>query len=545
MAEHIRIRRALISVSDKSGLVEFARELAAMGVEIISTGGTAAALAKAGISVLPIESVTGFPEMMDGRVKTLHPKVHGGLLGVRNNPEHVAAMTAHSIVPIDLVCVNLYPFEATVAKPGIAEHDAIENIDIGGPSMLRSAAKNFESVTVVTDGAQYARVIAEMRANAGATTMALRRECAQAVFARTAEYDGAIARWMSTAGFAHAPAAGAAADAAQIFPRQAHIRLELADELRYGENPHQRGAVYADRSFTGPSVVGAQLLHGKPLSYNNLLDAAAALELVQDLHAQRPACTACAVIKHTNPCGAAIADSVLAAFEHAWSGDPMAAFGGIVAFSSTVDVATAEAMATGERFLEVVIAPGYEPKALETLQARWKNARLLATSHASPTIDRALTWRSIPGGMLVQERDVHRIDAAQFTHAAGPVPSAATLADAALMFAVAKHLKSNAVCIGANGTLFGAGAGQMDRVASCRNAVEKAKAKLAAMAAGTVAVAASDAFFPFADGPTLLADAGVRCVVHPGGSKRDQDTFDLCNARGITCLLTGSRHFRH
>lgn len=545
MSEHIRIRRALISVSDKSGLVEFARELAAMGVEIISTGGTAAALAKAGIAVLPIESVTGFPEMMDGRVKTLHPKVHGGLLGVRNNPEHVAAMNAHSIVPIDLVCVNLYPFEATVAKPGIAEHDAIENIDIGGPSMLRSAAKNFESVTVVTDGAQYPRVIAEMRANAGATTMALRRECAQAVFARTAEYDGAIARWMSTAGFAHAAAADADADAAQIFPRQANIRLELADELRYGENPHQRGAVYADRSFTGPSVVGAQLLHGKPLSYNNLLDAAAALELVQDLHAQRPACTACAVIKHTNPCGAAIADSVLAAFEHAWSGDPMAAFGGIVAFSSTVDVATAEAMATGERFLEVVIAPGYEPKALETLQARWKNARLLATSHASPTIDRALTWRSIPGGMLVQERDVHRIDAAQFTHAAGPVPSTATLADAALMFAVAKHLKSNAVCIGANGTLFGAGAGQMDRVASCRNAVEKAKAKLAAMAAGTVAVAASDAFFPFADGPALLADAGVRCIVHPGGSKRDQDTFDLCNARGITCLLTGSRHFRH
>ena len=424
VAEHIRIRRALISVSDKSGLVEFARELAAMGVEIISTGGTAAALAKAGISVLPIESVTGFPEMMDGRVKTLHPKVHGGLLGVRNNPEHMAALTAHGIVPIDLVCVNLYPFETTVDKPGIAEHEAIENIDIGGPSMLRSAAKNFESVTVVTDGGQYPRVIAEMRANAGATTMALRRACAQAVFARTAEYDGAIARWMSTAGFAHAEAADAAADAdaAPIFPRQANIRLELTDELRYGENPHQRGAVYADRSFTGPSVVGAQLLHGKLLSYNNLLDAAAALELVQDLHAQRPNCTACAVIKHTNPCGAAIADSVLAAFEHAWSGDPMAAFGGIVAFSSTVDVATAEAMAAGERFLEVVIAPGYEPKALETLQARWKNARLLATSHASPTIDRALTWRSIPGGMLVQERDVHRIDAAQFTHAAGPVP---------------------------------------------------------------------------------------------------------------------------
>lgn len=567
VAEHARIRRALISVSDKSGLVEFARDLAAMGVEIISTGGTAAALAKAGISVLPIESVTGFPEMMDGRVKTLHPKVHGGLLGVRGNPEHMAAMANHGILPIDLVCVNLYPFEATIAKPGIAEHDAIENIDIGGPSMLRSAAKNFESVTVVTDAAQYSRVIAEMRANNGATTLMLRRACAQAVFARTAEYDKAIARWMDSVGFAqsggaadatagaHTAAGATASGAPYLFPREANIQLELVDELRYGENPHQRGAVYADRTFAGPSVVGAKLMHGKPLSYNNLLDAAAALELVQDLHAQRPASIACAVIKHTNPCGAAIADSVLSAFEHAWSGDPMAAFGGIVAFSRTVDAVTAEAMAAGERFLEVVIAPGYEAKALETLQARWKNARLLATGDFAVTQRAAhtnsagggstLAWRSIPGGMLVQERDVLPIDAAGFTHAAGPVPSAAMLADAALMFAVAKHLKSNAVCIGAGGTLFGAGAGQMDRVASCRNAVEKARTKLAASPAGSVVVAASDAFFPFADGPTLLADAGVRCVVHPGGSKRDQDTFDLCNARGITCLLTGSRHFRH
>ena len=551
----MRIRRALISVSDKSGVVDFARDLAAMGVEIISTGGTAAALSSAGLQVLPIESVTGFPEMMDGRVKTLHPKVHGGLLGVRNNPEHMAAMASHGILPIDLVCVNLYPFEATVARPGIAEHDAIENIDIGGPSMLRSAAKNFESVTVVTDGAQYPRVIAEMRANDGATTLALRRECAQAVFARTAEYDGAIAHWMASVGFSSAVEVGASAgDQAAMFPREATLRLELVDELRYGENPHQRGAVYADRGFAGPSVVGAKRMHGKPLSYNNLLDAAAALELVQDLHAQRPTATACAVIKHTNPCGAAIADSVLQAFENAWSGDPMAAFGGIVAFSSTVDVATAETMAAGERFLEVVIAPHYEPKALETLQARWKNARLLATgdfaadfSAASVARDDlgALAWRSIPGGMLAQERDVHPINAAQFTHVAGPVPSAATLADAALMFAVAKHLKSNAVCIGASGMLLGAGAGQMDRVASCRNAVEKARIKLAAIPTGTVAVAASDAFFPFADGPTLLADAGVGCLVHPGGSKRDQDTYDLCNERGITCLLTGSRHFRH
>ena len=534
-----RIRRALVSVSDKSGVVEFARGLASLGVEIVSTGGTAAALAAAGVPVVPIEDVTGFPEMMDGRVKTLHPRVHGGLLGVRSNAEHLAAMEAHGIRPIDLVCVNLYPFEATVAKPGIGEHEAIENIDIGGPSMLRSAAKNFESVTVVTDPAQYPRVIESMRCNAGATTLALRREFAQAVFARTSAYDGAIARWMESGADSAAPAGGGG-----HFPRTATLRLELADELRYGENPHQQGAVYADAAARGPSVVRARLLHGKPLSYNNLLDAGAALELVQDLAAQRAGASACAVIKHTNPCGAALADGVLASFERAWAGDPLAAFGGIVAFSRTVDAATAEAMAAGERFLEVVIAPGYEPKALEALQARWKNARLLAVGELGAPAP-GLSWRSVPGGMLAQDRDTHPIDPAAFTHAAGPAPDAAMRADAGVLFTVAKHLKSNAVCIGAGGRLFGAGAGQMDRVASCRNAVEKARAALAAMPSGQAAVAASDAFFPFADGPTLLADAGVRCIVHPGGSKRDQDTFDLCNARGVTCLLTGTRHFRH
>ena len=326
-----RIRRALVSVSDKSGVVEFARGLASLGVEIVSTGGTAAALAAAGVPVIPIEDVTGFPEMMDGRVKTLHPRVHGGLLGVRSNAEHLAAMEAHGIRPIDLVCVNLYPFEATVARPGIAEHEAIENIDIGGPSMLRSAAKNFESVTVVTDPAQYPRVLESMRANAGATALALRRELAQAVFARTAAYDGAIARWM--AGHRDGGDAAHGAQAGDRFPPHVSLRLELADELRYGENPHQRGAVYADPSATGPSVVRARLLHGKPLSYNNLLDAGAALELVQDLATQRAGACACAVIKHTNPCGAAVADGALASFERAWAGDPLAAFGGIVAFS--------------------------------------------------------------------------------------------------------------------------------------------------------------------------------------------------------------------
>ena len=535
----VKVRRALVSVSDKSGLVEFARALSDAGAEIVSTGGTAAALARAGIECTPIEAVTGFPEMMDGRVKTLHPRVHGGLLAVREDPAHVAAMREHGIEAIDLVCVNLYPFEATVARAGIAEHEAVEQVDIGGPSMVRSAAKNHASVAVVTDPSQYAMVAGELAGHGGATTLALRRELAQAAFARTAAYDAAIARWMAGNGF------GGGIGDAGAFPRDVALRLELADELRYGENPHQRGAVYADPSAAGPSVVRARVLHGKALSYNNLLDAGAALELVQDLAAQAGGATAaaCAVVKHTNPCGAAVGGSVLESFERAWAGDPLAAFGGIVAFSRDVDAATAEAMAAGERFLEVVVAPGYEPAALAALQARWKNARLLATGPLGAPVP-GLSWRSVPGGMLAQDRDVHPIDASRFKHAAGPAPDAATLRDAGMLFTVAKHLKSNAVCIGAGGALWGAGAGQMDRVASCRNAVEKARARLAA-AAGAVPVAASDAFFPFADGPTLLADAGVRCIVHPGGSKRDQDTLDLCDARGVTCLLTGTRHFRH
>jgi phosphoribosylaminoimidazolecarboxamide formyltransferase/IMP cyclohydrolase len=534
-----RATRALLSVSDKSGIVELARELAALGIELLSTGGTAKLLADAGLKVTEVSAHTGFPEMLDGRVKTLHPVIHGGLLARREVPEHMQAIASHGIPVIDLLVVNLYPFEQTVAKSGVQEHDAIENIDIGGPSMLRSAAKNFESVTVVTSPAQYAAVLADMQAHGGSTTLALRRAFAAAVFARTAAYDGAIAAWMQGVGMAGGTGDGAG------FPQDLVLRLRLTEELRYGENPHQRGAVYADATAREPSVVGAKLLHGKPLSYNNLLDAAAALELVQDLAELRPDGTACAVIKHTNPCGAATAPTVLGAFERAWSGDPLAAFGGIVAFSRTLDAATAEAMAAGERFLEVVVAPAYEPKALETLQARWKNARVLAVGDVAAPRVPALAYRSVPGGMLVQERDRHAIRADAFTHAAGPAPDAAMLVDAAALFTVAKHLKSNAVCIGGGGMLFGAGAGQMDRVASCRNAVEKARAKLAALEPGVRPVAASDAFFPFADGPTLLADAGVRCIVHPGGSKRDADTFALCNERGITCLLTGSRHFRH
>ena len=548
MTGTVRIRRALVSVSDKTGLEAFARALVEGGAEIVSTGGTAAALARAGIPCVPIEELTGFPEMMDGRVKTLHPRVHGGLLAVRDDPAHVAAMEAHGIRPIDLVCVNLYPFESTVAKPGIAEHEAVEQIDIGGPSMVRSAAKNHASVAVVTDPAQYDAVAGELRAHGGCTTLALRRRLANAAFARTAEYDAAIARWMGSNGFAGEAAGGdgaARGAGADELPPEFTVRLARTESLRYGENPHQRGAVYRDIDAVGAGIVGARMLHGKQLSYNNLLDASAALTLVADLASQLPMGAACAVIKHTNPCGAAVAGTVLESFERAWAGDPLAAFGGIVAFGSEVDAETARAMAEGERFVEVVIAPGYAPEALAVLQGRWKNARLLETGPVAAAVAGMRAMRTIPGGMLVQDRDAVPIDGRAFVHAAGPAPSDALRWDAAVMFTVAKHLTSNAVCIGADGALWGAGAGQMDRVASCRNAVEKARARLASRAPGAVAVAASDAFFPFADGPGLLADAGVGCIVHPGGSKRDQDTLDLCNARGITCLLTGTRHFRH
>ncbi len=544
MAGTVRIRRALVSVSDKTGLEAFARELVSRGAEIVSTGGTAAALARAGIPCVPIEDVTGFPEMMDGRVKTLHPRVHGGLLAVRDDPAHVAAMEAHGIRAIDLVCVNLYPFESTVAKPGIAEHEAVEQIDIGGPSMVRSAAKNHASVAVVTDPAQYAAVVDELRAHDGCTTLALRWRLAHAAFARTAAYDAAISRWMEGTGFAGASGGGGEAGADEL-PAEIIVRLARTESLRYGENPHQRGAVYRDLDAGTAGIVGARMLHGKQLSYNNLLDASAAVTLVADLAAQLPQGAACAVIKHTNPCGAAVAGTVLESFERAWAGDPLAAFGGIVAFGSEVDAETARAMAEGERFLEVVIAPGYAPGALAVLQARWKNARILETGPVAAAVAGMRAMRTIPGGMLVQDRDAVPIDGRAFVHAAGPAPSESLRWDAAVLFTVAKHLTSNAVCIGGDGALWGAGAGQMDRVASCRNAVEKARARLAARTPGSVAVAASDAFFPFADGPGLLADAGVGCIVHPGGSKRDQDTLDLCNARGITCLLTGTRHFRH
>ena len=540
------MQRALLSVSDKSGLVEFAQALAANGVEIVSTGGTAKALMAAGISVVPIEKLTGFPEMMDGRVKTLHPRVHGGLLGRRDVPEHVAAMKEHGIAPIDLVCVSLYPFANTIAKAGVTEEEAIEQIDIGGPAMIRSASKNYEFVTVVTSPDQYARVVADIAANHGATTPTLRKQLAAEAFDHTAKYDTMIAAWM-----ARVEANVGANIGANELPDTIQVALTRKAKLRYGENPHQYAALYRDMAQQDGGIVDAHTVEGKPLSYNNILDAAAAFELVKDLVAlttRGANGVAACVVKHTNPCGAAIGAHAADAFDKANAGDPLAAYGGIVAISARLSAADATNIAKPDRFLEVVVAESFEPEAVAILAARWKNVRLLAVGSMRRAPTNALQLRSVPGGVLVQEQDCAVDAATQFKLTAGPAPSEALRQDAEFLAVIAKHLKSNAVCVGAQQTLWGAGAGQMDRVASCKHAIEKAQLKLqAAIAHPTtiVVTAASDAFFPFDDGPRLLIDAGVKCLVHPGGSKRDGDTETLCKNRGVTLLVTGTRHFRH
>ncbi|MCA9291064.1 MAG: bifunctional phosphoribosylaminoimidazolecarboxamide formyltransferase/IMP cyclohydrolase [Phycisphaerales bacterium] len=527
MSQLVPIRRALISVSDKTDLVPFARALAARGVELVSTGGTAATLAAAGIDVINIADVTGFPEMMDGRVKTLHPAIHGALLGRRDQPSHMASMQEHGFVPIDLVCVNLYPFERTIRTPDVAPEDAIEQIDIGGPAILRSAAKNHADVTVITAVTQYDRVINELKANDGATTLELRRDLAAAAFSRTAEYDSAISAWMSHR-------------REQVFPPTLRLSYVQQFDLRYGENPHQDAALYANPASRDASVVRARLLQGKPLSYNNIHDGAAALEVVRDLGTIFPDRAAATVIKHTNPCGAAVATTLHEAFERAYDGDPLAAYGGILATSRPIDVATATAICAGTKFLEVIIAPEIDPAAAEMIAARWTNARVLAVGPLNGADGMHLDYKSIPGGMLVQHRDTRIGDGRDWQHAAGPAPSDDVLRDALFANVIAKHLKSNAIAVARGGRLLGGGPGQVDRVSSCHIAIAKAGDRI-----GPGTVAASDAFFPFPDGPALLIDAGVTCIVQPGGSKRDPETFALCDERGVTCLTTGIRHFRH
>ncbi|MBC22719.1 MAG: bifunctional phosphoribosylaminoimidazolecarboxamide formyltransferase/inosine monophosphate cyclohydrolase [Phycisphaerae bacterium] len=524
------ISRALLSVSDKTDLVPFARALEQMGVQIISTGGTAAALREAGVNVVGVGDVTGFPEIMDGRVKTLHPLIHGALLGRRDDTGHMEAMDAHGIVPIDLVCVNLYPFEQTIKKEGIEDDEAIEQIDIGGPSMLRSAAKNHQFVTVVTSSDQYDHVINQMQANDGCTSEELRRELAAAAFSRTAEYDATISAWMG-----HRQS--------KPFPNTLRLSYIAQSDLRYGENPQQKATLYRDPDSTIPSVVTSNLLAGKQLSYNNILDASAALEAVADLRDLYPDKAGVVIVKHTNPCGASVDASPTEAFNRSWSGDPLAAFGGIIAFNTTVDAKTAGTMIQGDRFIEVILAEDFDEEAVSLITDKWKNARILKVGSMQAAQQRQLSYRTVPGGLLAQENDWMPIDQDQFIHAAGPAPDQDMISNAAFSYTVVKHLKSNAVCLCSDHALRGAGCGTVDRVSACRQAIEKTVAGADGQAGNLVA--ASDAFFPFPDGPELLVKAGARCIIHPGGSKRDDLTFDLCNREGVTCLTTGVRHFRH
>ena len=529
MDHRVHIRRALISVSDKTGVVEFAGALRQLGVEIISTGGTAELLAEAGVAVTTVEQVTGFPEMMDGRVKTLHPAVHGAILARRDDDRHVESMRAHGIDPIDLVCVNLYPFEETSRRDGASDDDVIEQIDIGGPTLLRSAAKNHQFVAVVTSPLDYPRVLHELLSHDTTTSLQLRRELAAAAYQRTCEYDAAISGWI-------APGEGS------DLPGELALTMRRRQLLRYGENPHQAAALYVDPTSHQASVATARVLHGKPLSYNNLHDASAALELVVDLHRASKDLWVAAIIKHTNPCGAAIADNGPGAFLRAYEGDSRAAFGGILAVNQVLDKRTAQQIAGDNRFFEVIVAPGYQFDALSVLGDRWANVRLLAVGNLTTEQSHDLVTKSIPGGMLAQHRDNAIPSPDDWTHVAGPKPTESLVRDAAFICTITKHLKSNAIAIGRDYQVLGIGCGQVDRVTACQLAVEKAGDRLTSDAP---TIAASDAFFPFADGPQVLIDAGVTCIVQPGGSRRDQETIDACAQSDVTLLMTGVRHFRH
>jgi phosphoribosylaminoimidazolecarboxamide formyltransferase/IMP cyclohydrolase len=516
-----KIRRALLSVSDKTGLVPFAQGLAAAGVELISTGGTARALREAGLTVKDLSAHTGFPEMLDGRVKTLHPKIHGGLLFLRGNAEHEATARAHGIEPIDLVVVNLYPFEQTVAKPEVTLHEAIENIDIGGPSMLRSAAKNHESVTVVADPADYAEVAAQIAAG-GETTLELRRKLAVKVFARTAAYDAAIA--------AHLGQACGAPGEASALPAELNVRAKLAQPLRYGENPHQRAALYgAFRDYF-------EQLHGKELSYNNILDLTAAAALIGEFTGDPPTL---AILKHTNPCGVGQGVSLREAWDKAFATDRQAPFGGIIAANTTLDLACAEAIS--ELFSEVIVAPDFAPDALALLQKK-KNLRLMRLIKRSDTAER---WdlRSVgAGSYLLQERDLRVMEPSELKVVTRRSPTEAEWRAMQFGWRVVKHVKSNAIVYAGADRTLGIGAGQMSRVDASRIAVWKAGEAGLSLQGSAVC---SDAFFPFPDGLIAAAAAGATAAIQPGGSVRDEEVIAAANERGVAMVFTGVRHFRH
>ncbi|WP_405401968.1 bifunctional phosphoribosylaminoimidazolecarboxamide formyltransferase/IMP cyclohydrolase [Paracoccus sp. Ld10] len=528
MSDPVAIRRALLSVSDKTGLIDFARALDARGIQILSTGGSAKALRDAGLTVTDVADVTGFPEMMDGRVKTLHPAVHGGLLALRDNADHVAAMEEHGIGAIDLLVVNLYPFEETVAK-GAAYDDCIENIDIGGPAMIRAAAKNHGFVTVIVDVQDYDAVLAELDANSG-TTLPFRQRMAQTAYARTAAYDAAVSSWMADA-------------IGETTPRRRAFAGTLAQGLRYGENPHQQAAFYVTGDAR-PGIATAEQHQGKELSYNNINDTDAAFELVSEFDpADGPAC---AIIKHANPCGVAQGATALEAYKRAFDCDRTSAFGGIIALNQPLDGATAEEIV--KIFTEVVIAPDADEDAKRIFAGK-KNLRLLTTGGLPDPRAGGLTFRQVSGGMLIQGRDNGHVSRDDLKIVSDRQPSEQELADLMFAWTIAKHVKSNAIVYAKDLATVGIGAGQMSRVDSTR--IGRRKSEDMAQALGlseplTIrAVVASDAFFPFADGIEALAEAGARAVIQPGGSMRDDEVIAAANRLGLAMVLTGQRHFRH
>ncbi len=526
-----QMRRALLSVTDKSGLVAFATQLAGHGIELVSTGGTARALRESGLIVLDISELTGFPEMLDGRVKTLHPKVHGGILHIRGNAEHRAAVEEHGIQPIDMVVVNLYAFEATVSKPGATFAEIIENIDIGGPSMIRSAAKNFEDVTIVTSPADYRAIAEELAANAGALTRETRWRLAQQAFSVTAAYDTAIANTLQ--GIVSPEPAESPVQffdpLTSEFPNALRISYPLAQRLRYGENPHQRAALYSDGSGTG--IAGATQLQGKELSFNNLVDLDACWDLVQDLGKDSDA-AGVAIIKHTNPCGAATGATVLEAYRKALAADPVSAFGGVIGINREVDDAAAEEIA--KLFVEAIAAPSFSPEARGRFSAK-KNLRLVEVRHAQAA--RAL--KQVSGGLLLQDADHGSVSATELETVTVRKPTEDELSSLLFAWRVCKHVKSNAIVYARNGQVLGVGAGQMSRVDAAKFGAMKAVLPLAGC------VAASDAFFPFPDGLEVVVAAGATAVIQPGGSVKDPEVIAASDSLGIAMVFTHMRHFRH
>lgn len=524
-----KIQRALVSVTDKSGLVEFAQVLANFGVELISTGGTAKALREAGLEVKDISELTGFPEMLDGRVKTLHPRVHGGLLFVRGNAQHEAAAAAHGIQPIDMVIVNLYAFQMTSEQPGIHFGHLIENIDIGGPSMVRSAAKNFEDVAIVTRVADYSGLAEELKANQGGLTRETRWRLAKQAFATTAAYDATIASTLEQIAEAPEPDRSAERDR-NAFPSTLRINMPMAQSLRYGENPHQRAALYSDGSGLG--IAGAKQLQGKELSFNNLVDLDACWELAQELHAGAGDLPAVAIIKHTNPCGAATGATVLEAYKKALECDPVSAFGGVIGINQAVDGEAAEEIA--KLFVEAIVAPEFTPEARQRFAAK-KNLRLVEIKPAAPRP----VLKHVSGGLLLQDADTGRIAESELDVVTWRPPTAEELKSLIFAWRVCKHVKSNAIVYVRHGQTVGIGAGQMSRVDAARFGAMKAVLPLK----GTVA--ASDAFFPFPDGLEAIAEAGATAVIQPGGSVKDQDVIAAADRLGMAMVFTGIRHFRH